>query len=138
MNEDIWTDESATICGVSHKPAWWTESLETSWLTVKGEALLEWRTVTQYEDELELRVYEEAFAFGHGAREWYDDLDVWSIELEARLKADWRMVGHRVECAWDRVSAVVRRGWERAGGPGAGPAGRTFKADAEPPFPNGF
>jgi len=113
MNDHIEGIKTATTCAHSHKPAWWTDSLETSWGKVKAEATQGWEKIVQGDKKLAQRVDEEAMAFGYGARQAYRDVQVWGEKLEAMLRADWKETGHDAECTWARVSAAVRHGWER-------------------------
>ena len=137
MNDSKTGHKTGATCSNSHKPAWWTDSLETSWSKVKAEAIQDFHKVAQCENNLEHRINAEALAFGHGAREWYHKLQVWSHELEDLLKADWKETGHRAECAWEKVRAAVRHGFEHAGraarSAAAKPAG-----GAESPFLGGY
>jgi hypothetical protein len=68
------------------------------------------------------RVDVEAMAFGHGARQVYREFQVWSDQLETMLRADWKETGHDAECAWAKVSAAVKHGWQGAAGATQQPA----------------
>jgi hypothetical protein len=110
--------KTGTVCTQSHKPAWWTDSLETSWGKVKVETLRDWRALAEDGKKVGYSMDEAALAFGHGAREIYTKLQVWGGALEDTLKVDWKETGHEVGCAWTRVRTAVKHGWERAGGHG--------------------
>ena len=111
------------------KPKWWTDSLETSWNGVKAEAIAGWDKVVGTQRKLDKGIAEEAIAFGHGARQVYQKIEVWGSELEDKLKADWKEAGGDAERAWDKVSAAVRHGWERV------IAAVTPASSAKPPAP---
>ena len=100
--------------GAGSKPKWWTESFETSWKKARAEVMADWDKVVAGEKKLEHSIAEEALAFGHGARDAYRKMEVWGSELEDKLKADWKETGHDAASAWDKVSAAVKQGWERA------------------------
>ena len=56
-------------------------------------------------------------AFGHGAKEAYgrvaDKADVWSDELEKKLKVDWEATHKNAAETWEQVRDAVKHGWER-------------------------
>jgi hypothetical protein len=116
MNDHIEGTKTEATSTHSHKPAWWTDSLETSWGKVKTEAAQDWGVIVEREKGFAKRVDVEAIAFGYGAREAYRDFKGWGDEIEALLRADWKETGHDAECVWAKVSAAVRHGWERASG----------------------
>ena len=58
-------------------------------------------------------------------------------ELEDLLKTDWNETGHRAACAWDKVRAGVRHGFEHAGG-AARSAERPAADGAKPSFLSGY
>lgn len=70
------------------KPKWWTKSFESSWNKVKAEAIADWDKMVDVEKQLQRGVAEEAIAFGHGARDAYQKMQVWGGDLEDKLKAD--------------------------------------------------
>jgi hypothetical protein len=107
-------DEKAGANGSNRKPKWWTDNVETSWNKVKVEAIADWKKVVATEKGVERKVDEQAIAFGHGAREAYDQVKTWGGELEATLKADWVQTMADAEHAWDGVSRAVKHGWDRA------------------------
>jgi hypothetical protein len=136
MNDRSEDVETAATCAHSHKPAWWTDSLETSWGKAKMEATQDWGQIVEGEKRIAHRVDVEAIAFGYGAHHAYHDFQVWGDKLEAVLRADWKETGHDAECAWARVSAAVRHGWERAMNaqrPAAGPAGSDAQTSTQRP-----
>jgi hypothetical protein len=116
MNDRIDATKTAASCAQSHKPAWWTDSLETSWGKVNAEIVADWGKLVRGEKRFEQRFDTEALALGYGARQVYHDVQVWGDKLEALLKADWKETGHDAECVWTKVRAAVKHGWERAGG----------------------
>jgi hypothetical protein len=130
MNDRAEGNKTTTTCAHSHKPAWWTDSLETSWGKVKAEVIQGWEKIVQGDKKLAQRVDAEAMAFGYGAHHAYRDFQVWGDKLEAMLRADWKETGHDAECAWTRVSAAVKHGWERAAGT-TQPAAATKPASAD-------
>jgi|HubBroStandDraft_6_1064221.scaffolds.fasta_scaffold159587_4 hypothetical protein len=113
MNDRTKGIKTASTCAQSHKPVWWTDSLETSWHKAKVEATQEWGKIVEGEKRVAERAEVEAMAFGHGARHAYREFQVWSDKLEAMLRADWKETGHDAECAWTKVSAAVKHGWQR-------------------------
>jgi len=138
MNDYINSDRSGAKCSSSHKPAWWTDSLETSWSKVKAKVIQDWHIVARCESNLEHRINGEALALGHGAREQYPKVPVWSGELEHLLRADWEQAGHRAECTWEKVRAAVRQGFEQADGAARPAAGRPAARSVESPFLGGY
>ena len=112
----------------AHKPKWWNESFQSSWDKVKAQVLADWDKVVGAEKKLERGITEEAIAFGHGARQAYQKMAVWGGELEEGLKTDWKETGHDAEVAWDKVSAAVKHGWERA----KATAGAATSSEKEP------
>lgn len=96
------------------KPAWWNDSLQTSWKKVSASTLAAWDKSVQAEKKLEHHIAEEALAFGHGAREAYPKMLVWNAELEDKLKADWKSVQSNASEAWDHVHSAVKHSWEAA------------------------
>lgn len=96
------------------KPKWWTDGMQASWDKVKLETVADWKKISAGEKKVETRIDEGALAFGHGAREAYHQIQVWGGELETKLKADWKETAGDAGYAWDKVSAAVERGWERA------------------------
>ena len=92
---------------------WWTENIETSWLTAKKELMADWEKLATNEKSLAHEAAEEAIAFGHGARDAFKDLQTWSVELQAQLESDWKD-GHRTAHAWEQVKDAGRHGWSRA------------------------
>jgi hypothetical protein len=107
-------DTKAGTDGSNHKPKWWTDNVESSWSKVKIEAIADWKKVVATEKRAERAVDEQAIAFGHGAREAYQQMQTWTSDLEARLKADWQATTDDAEHAWDKVSGAIKHGWERA------------------------
>jgi 3-oxoacyl-ACP reductase-like protein len=78
--------------GSGAHPGWWTEVVSSSWKQVS----------------------ERAVTFGHGARQAYENLGVWTEALEEQLKADWKAAGLEAESAWEQVREAVKLGWGRA------------------------
>jgi len=125
MNDGIKGDKIDPNGSHAHKPAWWTDSLETSWNKVKAEAIHDWDKLVDGEEKLEHSIDHEAIAFGYGARQAFHEFQAWSRHLEDRLQADWKETGHDANRAWDKVSGAAKHGWERASGPGKPPASST-------------
>jgi len=103
------------FCAQSHTPAWWTDGLQTSWSKVRADTVRDWRELADG-GEVGNSADEAALAFGYGARQFYTKLQMWGGALEDTLKADWKETGHEAACAWDRVHAAVKQGWESGGG----------------------
>jgi hypothetical protein len=116
MNDRNEGAKTAATAAHSHTPAWWTDSLETSWGKVKAEAIHDWEKVIAGETKLMQRVDADAIAFGYGAHQAYRDFQVWGDSLETMLRADWKETGHDAECAWTSIKTAVRHGWDRAAG----------------------
>jgi hypothetical protein len=67
------------------------------------------------DDDFEPATWEQiepALRYGAGARQQYPEYPVWTEDLEAHLRRDWREANTAVP--WDKVKAQVRRGWETA------------------------
>jgi hypothetical protein len=114
MKDSIQDSKTETTSAVPQKPAWWTDSLETSWHKMKEETIKDWNTLADGEKKVEQSINEDAVALGYGARGVYHDLQLWTRELEDKLKTDWQETGHAAKCAWDEVSAAAKHGWEHA------------------------
>ena len=99
-----------------HKPSWWTDKVDASWNKVKSEVLADWKKVVGAEKKVEHGIDEQAVAFGHGARQAFGQIKTWGKDLEAQLKADWQQTTMNVEGTWEKMSAAIKHGWERAVG----------------------
>ncbi len=109
------------------KPKWWSKVQDVSWDQVKGKLTDEWHKLGVDAGRLGKDAAETAIAFGHGARAAYgkaeekagqladkanQKADVWSYEVEKRLKTDWEATHKDAAVAWDKVREAVKHGWE--------------------------
>ena len=99
------------------KPSWWSKVNDVSWDKVKGKLTEDWQKLSTDAQKLGKDAAETAISFGHGARETYGKVaqkaDVWSDELEKKLKADWEATHKDGAVAWEKVRDAVKHGWER-------------------------
>lgn len=111
MNEKKETD---TTQAKSKKPTWWNDSLETSWKKVSMATVAAWDKLGHAAKKIEHHSTEQALAFGHGAREAYPKMLVWSHELEEKLKSDWKQVQSDATDAWEQVHDAIKYSWNAA------------------------
>lgn len=116
-------------------PDWWTADYDTRWDRVKAALRRDWEqtkydmggnapdlnqnandTVGQAFGKQPIPLAstpnfdEEAYRFGHGARQHYSGHSAWSPALEEQLEEDWSTTFESDD--WQKHREAVRKGWE--------------------------
>ena len=95
----------------SENPHWWASSSRACGRGWAGATKGGGDGAADGPQTLSDQMAETAFAFGHGARNAYSNVQAWGTEFERTLESDWKAATDASQDTWQKVLAAVKEGW---------------------------